>query len=301
MFLNLRSRSTARSSSKRFYMSIVNESRDLIIMLILTQMTNQFKRVRHLTNFEQRESRLSNDNVHVNFHFQASRNDVDENNHSQKEKSLQTNSLTMKFEVRLSFKYFDVLYWCQTEIAWNFARTKVKKNRISRNQIDDIIESNIFMIWSIAKNQISLCQRTWTHDVVHEITFVSFLTSDRDSNNTSMWLKQRKAWFNQIMIDQWNVLRRQFNMFFSIVTSSFFLEETRKIIKLYFYHFVFSFDVKQLYDNLSDWRSSVMKFVKIHVEQFFIFKTYQNEHFIKTKTKHLLNMNKFIYFEKCSR
>ena len=101
-----------------------------------------------------------------------------------------------------------------------------------------------------------------------------FLTSDRASNNTSMWSKQRKAWLSQVMIDQWNVLRRQFNMSFSIVTSSFFLEKTRKIVKLYFYRLVLSFNVKQLYDDLSDWQSSVMKLVRIHVEQLFIFKTY---------------------------
>ena len=115
-------------------------------------MTNQFKCVHHLTSLEQKKSRLSSDDVHVDFHFQASRDNVDENDHSQEEKSLQTNLSTMKFKVKLSFKSSDVLYWCQTEIAWNFARMRVKKNQIFHNWIDNIIESNIFIIHNIAKN-----------------------------------------------------------------------------------------------------------------------------------------------------
>jgi hypothetical protein len=90
-----------------------------------------------------------------------------------------------------------------------------------------------------------------------------------------------------------NRLKRKQSVANNDVTSKSHLHEIKKINRKSKF-FVWSIDVTQLYDEISDWRSKIMKTMKNLIASLFFSDQCRNVDEVKKRNVHFLKENRFI-------
>ncbi len=132
---------------------------------------------------------------------------------------------------------------------------------------------------------------------------LTYIVNDAIEEHFIVWSKRKKSWFSFTMQTAWcemrDRLRRTQNVANNDVTSKSHSHEIKKINRKSWF-FVWSIDVTQLYDEISDWRSRFMKTIKNLVKSLFFSNQCLNINKMKERCIHFLKNDRFTCLQICS-
>jgi hypothetical protein len=136
------------------------------------------------------------------------------------------------------------------------------------------MNQSIFYLWneSYKRNAYKL---TFVHENVMRIMksyLLTYIINDAIEKHFTAWLKRRKTWLNFTMKTAWceikNRLKRKHDVANNDVTNKSHMHEIRKINRKSKFS-IWWIDVSQFYDEISDWRSKIMKTIRNLIQSFF--------------------------------
>ncbi len=156
-----------------------------------------------------------------------------------------------------------------------------------------------FYLWneSYKRNEY---KSTFVHENMMRVMksyLLIYIINDTIDEHSTAWSKRKKTWLNFTMKTTWcemkNWLKRKQSVADNDVTSKSHVHEIKKIDRKSRF-FVWSIDVTQLYDEINDWRSKIMKTMKNLVASLFFSDQCRNVDEVRKRSVHLLKEDRFI-------
>ncbi len=167
------------------------------------------------------------------------------------------------------------------------------------------MNQSTFYLWNESYKR-NAYKSTFVHENVMRIMksyLLTYIVNDAIKKHSTEWSKRRKTWLSFTMKTAWcemkNRLKKKHDVANNDVTSKSHMHEIKKINRKSKF-LMWLIDVSQFYDEISDWRSKVMKTIKSLVQSFFFSNQCNNVDEIKKRCDKFLTKDRFICLQICS-
>ena len=143
-----------------------------------------------------------------------------------------SNVVTVNLNVNVElFELFSTLIFShRVEFSKNSSNSKLKLRTTRIKSCWDFEKRNLYF-WSKIARRMKFRSSQFHEHLMHlmRTNLLTYLISENDVENTTMFLKRKKIWLNEIMRLKWRVLRRRIDMSKQIERFQSFSKKTRKI------------------------------------------------------------------------